>query len=174
MSQAHTQNTTKVEQNLVCFAHAWGELVLETASVGLRKDQFRDALAEGMIVETEGKTVNKSCTLIGENAGNWGFFCLPSWGLNAGWSSLSITAREGEWLKYTRVLAKYLPWSNKENKDTGVWSNSALSSSVCSTDQILFARERGGPFCHSGAATKGWCDQTHAHSTHSSSKCSER
>lgn len=42
------------------------------------------------------------------------------------------------------VLAKYLPWSNKENTDTGVWSNSALSSSVCSTDQILFARERGG------------------------------
>lgn len=52
MSQAHTQSTMKVEQNLVCFSHAGGELLLETASVGLRRDQFRDVLAQEMIVET--------------------------------------------------------------------------------------------------------------------------
>lgn len=51
MSQAHTQSTMKVEQNLVCFAHAQGELVLERGSVGLRKDWFRDVLAQGIIGE---------------------------------------------------------------------------------------------------------------------------
>lgn len=42
-----------------------------------RKDQFRDVLAQGMIVEIQEEVVNKSCILIGENAGNQGVFLPP-------------------------------------------------------------------------------------------------